>query len=470
MSESYDIAIIGGGPGGYVAAIRAAQSGRNVLVIEKRRALGGTCLNVGCIPSKALLQSSHKFWQASHDFIDHGIQIGGLNIDLDLMHARKNQVVSQTVKGIEFLFKKHKIAFINGTASLVNPTTLAVTASDGGVSEIHASTIIIATGSEPSSLPGITIDEDRILSSTGALALAKIPKHLVVIGGGVIGLELGSVWRRLGAKVTVIEYLPHITPSLDQEIAKLLQKELTKQGMAFKLSTRVTSAEVSGGEVTLKLQAADATDGDGEIMTADYALVAVGRKPNSDGLGLENLGIERDPRGRIIINDHWRTSVDTIYAIGDVVAGPMLAHKASEEGVAVADLIAGHYAHIYYDAIPSVVYTAPEVAAAGLTEEQLKSEDRAYKVGKFPFSANARARANGDTTGLVKILADAVTDRVLGVHIIGHEAGEMILTAVAALEFGASSEDIARLCAPHPTLSEAIKEAALAVEGKAIHM
>ena len=472
MSETFDLAIIGGGPGGYVAAIRAAQNGKKIIVIDKRRALGGTCLNVGCIPSKALLQSSAKFWQASHDFADHGIQIGGLNFDLTVMQDRKDQVVAQTVKGINFLFKKHKITFVTGRATITDPKTIKVTSDDGSDSQIQAENIVIATGSEPTSLPGITIDEQMIVSSTGALALKKVPNHLVVIGGGVIGLELGSVWRRLGAQVTVVEFLPHITPSLDQEIAKVLQKELTKQGMAFKLNTRVTAAEIIDGQVALSLESAGegAAENAPETLIADCVLVAVGRKPNTDGLGLESLGINCDPRGRILINDHFQTNIPNIYAIGDVVAGPMLAHKASEEGIAVADHLAGKYAHVYYDAIPAVVYTAPEVAQVGLTEEQLKSEDRAYKIGKFPFSANARARANGDITGMVKILADEVTDRVLGVHIIGHEAGEMILTAVAALEFGASSEDIARLCAPHPTLSEAIKEAALAADNAAIHM
>ncbi|MDI9349097.1 MAG: dihydrolipoyl dehydrogenase [Candidatus Symbiobacter sp.] len=468
MSDSYDIAIIGGGPGGYVAALRAAQNGKKVAVIDKRRALGGTCLNVGCIPSKALLQSTAKFWDAAHEFADHGIQIGGLNFDLGLMQDRKDQVVAQTVKGIEFLCKKHKVTFIHGTAKFLSATRLAITADTGENSEIQAENIIIATGSTPTSLPGIAIDESKIVSSTGALALKKVPGHLVVIGAGVIGLELGSVWRRLGAKVTVIEFLPHITPSVDQEIAKILQKELTKQGFVFKLSTRVVEAVTVENEVALHLESDDGKNS--ETITADCVLVAVGRKPCTEGLGLEEIGIALDPRGRIQINDHWQTNVPSIYAIGDVVAGPMLAHKASEEGVAVADLLAGRYAHIYYDAIPAVVYTNPEIAQVGYTQEQLKSEDRAYKLGKFPFTANARARANGNTAGMVKILADAATDRVLGVHIIGHEAGEMILTAVAALEFGASAEDIARLCAPHPTLSEAIKEAALAVDGAAIHI
>jgi dihydrolipoamide dehydrogenase len=467
MADRFDVIVVGSGPGGYVAAIRAAQLGMKVACVEKRGTFGGTCLNVGCIPSKALLQSSEKFEAASHHFAEHGINIDKVVLDLKKMLERKDQVVGATTKGIEFLFRKNKVTSYKGTGKLTGPNSVQVVLTEGGTADLEATSIIIATGSDIVSLPGIEIDEKVIVSSTGALSLDAVPGHFVVIGGGYIGLEMGSVWRRLGSKVTVVEFLDRITPTMDLEVGKALQKSLGKQGMEFKLSTKVTGAKKTNKGVKLTVEAA--AGGAAETIDADVVLVAVGRKPYTEGLGLDEVGVKRDPKGRIATDGHYRTSVPSIYAIGDVIDGAMLAHKASEEGVALAELIAGQKPHVNYGAIPAVIYTAPEVGSVGQTEEELKAAGVTYKVGKFPYSANARARANGDTDGFVKVLADAATDRVLGVHIIGQDAGTMISELALAMEYGASSEDIGRTCHPHPTLSESVKEAALAVTGMAIH-
>jgi dihydrolipoamide dehydrogenase len=468
MSEmSFDVVVIGGGPGGYVAAIRAAQLGLKTACVEKRGTLGGTCLNVGCIPSKALLQSSHHFEEASHRFAEHGIKIGKLELDLVTMMARKQKVVSDNTKGIEFLFKKHKIAYLVGAGRIAAPGTVEVTGKDG-VQSISAKSIIIATGSEVTPLPGVTIDETQIVSSTGALELTKVPKHLVVIGAGVIGLELGSVWRRLGAEVTVVEFLDRALPLHDGEISKQMQRILERQGLKFKLGTKVTGAKAGKGGVTLTLE--PAKGGAAEELAADVVLVAIGRRPHIEGLGAKEAGVAIDARGFITVDSHFRTSVPGIYAIGDVIGGVMLAHKAEEEGVALAEILAGQAGHVNYDAIPGVVYTWPEVANVGKTEEQLKAEGIAYKTGKFPFTANGRARANGDIDGFVKILADAKTDKVLGCHIIGPAAGDLIAEVVLGMEFSAAAEDIARTSHAHPSLAEAVKEAALAVDGRPIHI
>jgi len=462
MSEAFDVIVIGGGPGGYVAAIRAAQLGLKTACIEKRGALGGTCLNVGCIPSKALLESSEKFEDASHEFAKHGIDVKP-SLNLATMMKRKDEVVEGLTKGIEGLFKKNKITYIKGHGTFTSTTTVQVEKET-----YTAKNFIIATGSEVTPLPGITIDEDRIVSSTGALALKAVPKKLVVIGAGVIGLELGSVWRRLGAEVQVIEYLDRITPGIDNDVSKQFQKILEKQGFTFTLSTKVTGAKAGKSGVELTLE--PAAGGKAEKLTADVILVAVGRKPYTDSLGLDAAGVKLDARGRIETNGHLQTNVPNIYAIGDVIVGPMLAHKAEDEGVVVAEIIAGQKPHINYDLIPGVIYTWPEVATVGKTEEQLKETGTAYKVGKFPFLANSRGRSSGQTDGFVKILADSVTDEVYGVHIIGPHAGTIIHEACTAMEFGASAEDIARTCHAHPTLNEAVKEAALAVAGRAIHI
>jgi dihydrolipoamide dehydrogenase len=462
MSESFDVIIIGAGPGGYVAAIRAAQLGLKTACVEKGATLGGTCLNVGCIPSKALLESSEKFDDASHHFAVHGID-GAVKLNLKQMLARKNDVVTKLTQGIEGLFKKNKVTWIKGHATISGKNEVTV-----GTEKYAAKNIIIATGSEVTPLPGITIDEKQIVSSTGALDLTVVPKHLVVIGAGVIGLELGSVWRRLGAKVTVLEYLDRITPGMDNEIAKQFQKILEKQGFEFKLGMKVSGARAGKSGVEVDFE--PAAGGAKETMKADVVLVAVGRRPYTDSLGLSNVGIKTDARGRVEVNGHLQTVVPSIYAIGDAIVGPMLAHKAEDEGMFVAEVIAGQKPHINYDAIPGVIYTHPEVANVGKTEEELKLTGTAYKVGKFPFLANSRARATGQTDGFVKILADATTDRVLGVHIIGPQAGNMIHEICIAMEFGASSEDIARTCHAHPTYNEAVKEAALAVDGRAIHI
>jgi dihydrolipoamide dehydrogenase len=462
MTETFDVIVIGAGPGGYVCAIRAAQLGLKTACVEKRPTLGGTCLNVGCIPSKALLHSSERYDEALHHFTSHGID-AKVSLNLKQMMSRKNELVEGLTKGIAGLFKKNKVTHLVGHGTITGAHEVTV----DGVS-YGAKHIVIATGSEVTPLPGITIDEKQIVSSTGALTLSSVPKKLVVIGAGVIGLELGSVWRRLGAEVEVIEYLDRITPGIDKEVATQFQKILERQGMKFRLGTKVTSATPSSKNVTLTLE--PAAGGKSESLTADVVLVAVGRRPYTENLGLESVGIVRDRRGCVEVNAHLQTSQPHIYAIGDAVCGAMLAHKAEEEGVLVAELIAGQKPHINYDAIPGVIYTAPEVATVGKTEEELKAAGIAYKVGKFPFLANSRARATGETDGFVKILADSVSDKVYGVHIIGAQAGTMIAEAVLAMEYGASSEDIARTCHAHPTLNEAVKEAALAVSARAIHM
>lgn len=460
---SYDVVVIGAGPGGYVAAIRAAQLGMKVACVEKRGSLGGTCLNVGCIPSKALLHASEKYESAGHHLKDLGIEVSGVKLDLKGMMAHKQKVVDANTKGIEFLFRKNKIDWLKGTGKVLGSGRFSV---DG--KEFSAKNIIIATGSDVISLPGITIDEKKIVSSTGAIDLEKVPETLIVIGAGVIGLELGSVWARLGAKVTVIEYLDRILPGMDMEVAKEAQKILTKQGLTFKLGAKVTSATATSKGVDLTLE--PAAGGAGEKLSADIVLVAVGRKPYTDGLGLQEAGVALDERGRIKTDAHFATNVPGIYAIGDVIAGPMLAHKAEDEGVVLAEMLAGQSGHIDYNLIPGVVYTHPEVAVVGKTEEQLKADGVEYKVGKFPYLANGRARAMNATDGFVKILADAKTDRVLGCHIIGAEAGTLISEVVLGMEFGATAEDIARTCHAHPTLEEVVKEAALAVHGRPIHI
>ena len=463
MPESYDVVVIGGGPGGYVAAIRAAQLGMKVACVEKRESLGGTCLNIGCIPSKALLQSSEKFAEAGHALAMHGVKVEGVGLDLKTMMARKDKVVGENTRGVEYLFKKNKIAWLKNAGRIVAADTV-----ETGGDAIKTKAIVIATGSDIVTLPGVEIDEKRIVSSTGALSLPEVPKRLVVIGGGYIGLEMGSVWRRLGAEVTVVEFLDRITPGMDAEIAKALHRVLQKQGFSFKLGTKVVGAKAGNDGVALTLEPAQG--GAREELKADVVLVAVGRRPYTDGLGLEAVGITLDDKKRIKVDAQFRTNVAGIYAIGDVIAGAMLAHKAEDEGSAVAEIIAGQKPHIDYDAIPAVIYTHPEVASVGKSEEDLKAAGIAYTVGKFPFTANARARCNGDTEGFVKILADAKTDRMLGAHIIGADAGTMISELALAMEYGASSEDIARTSHAHPTLPEAVKEAALAVEKRAIHI
>ncbi|MBI1216015.1 MAG: dihydrolipoyl dehydrogenase [Alphaproteobacteria bacterium] len=466
-AEQYDVVVIGSGPGGYVCAIRAAQLGLKTACVEKDDTLGGTCLNVGCIPSKALLSVSEKYAQAAHDFEGLGIGVGTPKIDLKKMMAHKDKVVGANTQGIAFLFKKNKVDHIVGTGAITGPNTVEVSGKDGKTT-LEAKNIVIATGSESTPLPGITVDERQIVTSTGALALPKVPKSLAVIGGGVIGLEMGTVWQRLGAKVTVIEFMDRLMPGMDMEVSKEMKKILTKQGMEFKLSTKVTGAETAKGKVTLTLEPANG--GDAEKLEVETVLLAIGRRPYTAGLGLEKAGVIVDNRGRVVVDDHFQTDIKGIYAIGDVIRGPMLAHKAEDEGVVVAEIIAGQSGHINYDAIPSVVYTFPEVAAVGQTEEQLKDAGVEYKVGKFPFMANGRARAMNATDGFVKILADAKTDRVLGCHIVGAEAGTLIAELALAIEFGASSEDIARTCHAHPTLNETVKEAALAVDGRPIHI
>ncbi|NBX67102.1 MAG: dihydrolipoyl dehydrogenase [Proteobacteria bacterium] len=464
MSEkSYDVIVIGAGPGGYVCAIRAAQLGLKTAVVEKRAALGGTCLNVGCIPSKALLSASEKYEAAGHHFAEMGIKVSGVKLDLATMMGHKSKVVADNTKGIEFLFKKNKIDWLKGEGTIAATGKVQV-----GAETYSAKHIVIATGSEVSPLPGITIDEKKIVSSTGALELEKVPDHLVVIGAGVIGLELGTVWRRLGAKVTVIEYLDRVMPGMDLEVAKAAQRIFEKQGITFRLSTKVTSAKAEKNGVALTIE--PAAGGKAETLAGDCVLVAVGRRPHTDKLGLDKVGVAMDKRGRIETNAHFETNIKGIYAIGDVIAGPMLAHKAEDEGVILAEMLAGQSGHIDYNLIPGVVYTWPEIANVGQTEEQLKEAGTAYKVGKFPFMANGRARAMAATDGFVKILADAKTDKVLGVHIVGPEAGTLIAECVLAMEFGASSEDIARTCHAHPTLNEVVKEAALAVDGRPLHI
>jgi len=463
MADSFDLIVIGSGPGGYVCAIRAAQLGMKVACVEKRETLGGTCLNIGCIPSKALLQSSENFEELAHKFADHGISVEGIKLDLARMQARKGEVVSANTKGVEFLFKKNKITWLKGAGTITAPGRVEVAGT-----AYETKNIVVATGSESVPLRGVEVDETVVVTSTGALELPAVPKHLVVIGGGVIGLELGSVWRRLGAEVTVIEFLDRILPGMDNEVAKNFERVLTKQGFKFKLGHKVTGATKSAAGVTLSVE--PAKGGEAQSIEADVVLVAIGRRPYVEGLGLEAVGVALDERGRIRTDEHFATSVPGIYAIGDVIAGAMLAHKAEDEGVAIAEILAGQHGHVNYAAIPGIVYTWPEVAAVGATEEELKAAGIAYKVGKFPFTANGRARAMGDIDGFAKILADKTTDRVLGAHILGPDAGHLIAEMVTAMEFGASAEDVARICHAHPTLSEAVKEAALAVDGRPIHI
>lgn len=459
--ENFDVIVIGGGPGGYVAAIRAAQLGLKVACIEKRGTLGGTCLNVGCIPSKALLDSSEKYAEAKNEFVHHGIKFDKLSFDLGAMLARKDKVVVDLTKGIEGLFKKNKVSYIIGSGKIIAKDQVECQGR-----QYQTKHIIIATGSDSINIPGVTVDEENIVTSTGALSLKKVPKKMIVIGGGYIGLEMGSVWLRLGAEVEVVEFLDRIVPSMDNEIAKNLQKSLEKQGMKFRLSTKVLAATKSKSGVDLEIESVNGK----EKISTEILLVAVGRKPHTEGLGLDLVGVALDNRGRIQVNEKLQTNIPNIFAIGDVIAGPMLAHKAEEEGVAVVELIAGQAGHVNYDTIPGVIYTWPEVASVGKTEEELKQAGVEYNIGKFPFMANSRARAVGSTEGMVKILACKHSDRVLGVHIIGPDAGTMIAEAVLAMEYYASSEDIARTCHAHPTLNEAVKEAALAVAGRAIHI
>ena len=463
--EEFDVVVIGGGPGGYVCAIRAAQLGNKTACIESRGALGGTCLNVGCIPSKSLLHASEMYSKAQNEFQHIGINTGALSLDLAKMMDHKAKSVEGLTKGIEFLFKKNKVTYLKGHGSFKNKNTLEVKDSSGSVQEIKAKNIIIATGSSVLSLPNIKVDEDTIVSSTGALSLKKVPKKLIVIGGGVIGLEMGSVWLRLGSEVEVIEYMDHITPGMDREICDNFLKILKKQGMKFHLSTKVLDVKKSSDGATVFVE----SNGQKMEMTGDIVLMSVGRKPNTEGLNLEAAGINKDQKGRISIDKKFKTNVDNVYAIGDVVEGPMLAHKAEDEGMAVAEFISGKYGHVNHDTIPGVVYTSPEVAAVGKTEEQLKQAGIEYNVGKFPFMANSRAKINNDADGFVKILADKATDKILGVHMIGPDVGTMIAEVVLAMEFGASAEDIARTCHAHPTLTEAVREAALAVDKRAIH-
>ena len=470
MSDVYDLVVIGGGPGGYVAAIRAAQLGLKTAIVEKYGTLGGTCLNVGCIPSKALLQSSHHFEVANHEFAHHGIKTTGLTLDLKTMMGRKDKVVQELTQGIEFLIKKNKIDYVVGEGKIAAPGEVAVKpAKKGGKKKVlKTENTIIATGSDVTPLAGVTIDEKRIVSSTGALELKKVPQTLVVVGAGVIGLELGSVWGRLGAKVTVVEFLDHILSGMDGEVSKQMQRILAKQGMEFKLSSKVTAAKASKAGVTLSIE--PVSGGKKEALKADVVLVAIGRRPYIEGLGLDKAGVEMDDHGFIKVDEDFQTNVEGIFAIGDVIGGAMLAHKAEDEGVVAVEIIAGQSGHIDYDAIPGVVYTWPEVANLGKTEEQLKEAGIDYRVGKFPFTANSRARCNADADGFVKILADATTDAVLGCHIIGPEAGDLIQEVAVAIELSASAEDIARISHGHPGLSEAVKEAALAVDGRAVHI
>jgi dihydrolipoamide dehydrogenase len=465
---TYDLVVIGSGPGGYVCAIRAAQLGMKVAVVEKRETFGGTCLNIGCIPSKALLHASELFEEAGHTFEKMGIRLGAPKLDLPGMMKFKDEGVDGNVKGIAFLFKKNKIDAFLGTGKILAPGQVEVRTAEAKAQTIETKAIVIATGSDVARLNGIDIDEKRIVSSTGALSLDKVPQRLLVVGAGVIGLELGSVWRRLGSQVLVVEFLDRILPGIDAEVGKQFQRLLERQGMTFKLSSKLTAVDNSGKKLKAKIE--PVSGGAAELVEADVVLVAIGRVPCSEGLGLEAAGVKRDNRGRVVVDRHFASSVPGIYAIGDVIAGPMLAHKAEDEGVAVAEILAGQAGHVNYDVIPNVVYTFPEIASVGKSEEELKEAGIAYRAGKFPFTANSRARVNLTPEGFVKILADAGTDRVLGVHIVGADAGNMIAEAAVAMEFGASSEDIARTCHAHPTLSEAVKEAALAVDKRSIHM
>jgi dihydrolipoamide dehydrogenase len=469
MPEStYDFVVIGSGPGGYVCAIRAAQLGFKTACIEKDPTLGGTCLNVGCIPSKALLAASEKFEEARDHLGAFGVDVGSVALNLPGMMAHKDKTVKSNVDGVAYLFKKNKIDWVKGAGKIAGAGKVDVALNAGGTQSLATKAIVIATGSDVVSLPSLKIDEKKIISSTGALELTEVPKSMVLVGGGVIGLEMGSVWQRLGAKVTVVEFLDRIMPGMDGEVSKQMQRVLTKQGMAFKLSTKVTAAKIGPKGVTLTVE--PAAGGAAETIETDIVLVAVGRRPYTDGLGLKESGVALDEKGRVAVDPHFQTNVPGIYAIGDCIAGPMLAHKAEDEGSAVAEILAGQHGHVNYDAIPSVVYTWPEVSSVGKTEEQLRAEGVDYRVGKFPFTANGRARAMNSTDGFVKILADKATDRVLGVHMIGPSVGELIAEMALAIEFGASAEDIARTCHAHPTLTEAVREAALAVDGRPIHI
>ena len=465
---SYDLVVIGTGPGGYVCAIRAAQLGMKVAVVEKRATHGGTCLNVGCIPSKALLHASELYEEARHGFAGMGIRVAP-ELDLPAMLAFKDDGVDGNVKGVAFLLKKNKVDAFHGAGRILAPGKVEVRPEDGEPTVLETKAIAIATGSDVIRLPGIEIDERRVVSSTGALSLPAVPGRLLLVGGGVIGLELGSVWRRLGSAVTVVEFLDRILPTEDGEVSRQFQKILEKQGMTFRLRSKVTGVDASAPDV-LRVTIEPADGGPADVVEADVVLVAIGRRPYTEGLGLEEVGVAVDGKGRVVTDDHYATNVPGIYAIGDVIAGPMLAHKAEDEGVALAEILAGQKGHVNYGAIPNVVYTYPEVASVGLTEEALKAAGIAYSVGKFPFTANGRAKVNRTTEGFVKILADKATDRVLGVHIVGPDAGTMIGEVTLGLEFGAAAEDIARTTHAHPTLTESVKEAALAVAGRAIHM
>jgi len=467
MADAYDLVVIGTGPGGYVCAIRAAQLGMKTAVVEKRDAHGGTCLNVGCIPSKALLHASELFEEAGHGFEGMGIKVSP-KLDLKAMQVFKKEGVDGNTAGVEYLLKKNKIDAYHGTGKIVAPGKVEVTSEKGKAQTIETKNIVIATGSDVAHLPGIEIDEKRVVSSTGALELSDVPKKLVVVGAGIIGLELGSVWRRLGAEVLVVEFLDRITPGMDADVAKNFQRILKKQGIQFKLGHKVVGIDTKGKGCKVTIE--PSKGGDTETVDCDVVLVAIGRVPYTQGLGLEDVGVKLDSRGRVVTDGHYKTNVDGIYAIGDVIDGPMLAHKAEDEGVAVAEILAGQAGHVNYGVIPGVIYTYPEVAEVGKTEEALKEEGIEYNVGKFPFTANGRAKVNRTTDGFVKILADAKTDRVLGVHIIGADAGNMIAEAAVLMEFGGSAEDLARTCHAHPTLPEAVKEAALAVAKRALHM
>ncbi len=464
--DNFDLVVIGGGPGGYVCAIRAAQLGLKTACIESRGTLGGTCLNVGCIPSKSLLNLSENFHKAKKDFDKQGIEMQGIKLNIEKMMSNKNKSVQVLTKGVEFLFKKNKVTYIKGKGVLFSKNDVVVY-ENNKKTNYKANNIVIATGSSVASLPGIEIDEKNIISSTGALSLNNVPKKLAVIGGGYIGLEMGSVWSRLGSDVTVIEYLDYITPGMDREISNEFKKILTKQGIKFKMGSKVNKVKSLGSSVSINYT--DLKSSKEETLEFDKVLVSVGRKPYTEGLNLTKMGIKKDSKGRIEVNSKLQTTIKNIYAIGDVIKGPMLAHKAEEEGIAVAEILAGQAGHVNYDVIPGVIYTSPEVATVGKTEEQLKEEKKSYKVGKFPFLANSRAKVNNETEGFVKILADSKTDKVLGVHIIGPHCGDMIAEMALAMEFGASSEDIARTCHAHPTHTEAIKEAALAVDKRPIH-
>ncbi|KAL8143776.1 hypothetical protein V2J09_016808 [Rumex salicifolius] len=467
-SDENDVVVIGGGPGGYVAAIKAAQLGLKTTCIEKRGTLGGTCLNVGCIPSKALLHSSHMYHEAKHSFAKHGVKLSSVEVDLPAMLGQKDKAVSNLTRGIEGLFKKNKVTYVKGYGKFLSPTEVSVDNIEGGNTVVKGKHIIIATGSDVKSLPGVPIDEKRIVSSTGALSLSEIPKKLVVIGAGYIGLEMGSVWGRLGSEVTVVEFAPDIVPTMDVEVRKQFQRSLEKQGMKFKLKTKVVGVETSNDNVKLTIEAA--AGGEQTVLEADIVLVSAGRVPFTAGLSLEKIGVEMDRGGRILVDKKFTTNVPSVYAIGDVIPGPMLAHKAEEDGVACVEYIAGKEGHVDYDMVPGVCYTHPEVAYVGKSEEQVKALGIEYKVGKFPFMANSRAKAIDDAEGLVKILAEKETDKILGVHIMSPNAGEIIHEAVLALQYGAASEDIARTCHAHPTMSEALKEAAMATYDKPIHI